>query len=61
MHGQHKVRGLSWHPSPENMDWLKAEVERRGGGRGVQSAILDEALALYRKTVRAEQEREEGE
>jgi non-ribosomal peptide synthetase component F len=45
MTGKNKTRLVGWHPSdPALVDWLDAEVERRGGGRGAQSAILDEAL-----------------
>jgi hypothetical protein len=43
--GKNKTRLVGWHPSdPELVAWLDAEIERRGGGRGAQSAILDEAL-----------------
>ena len=46
MAGKNKTRLVGWHPSdPSAVDWLDAEIERRGGGRGAQSAILDEALA----------------
>jgi hypothetical protein len=39
------TRVVGWHPrSARLVEWLAAEVERRGGGRGVQSDILDEAL-----------------
>ena len=49
MPGQNKTPLIGWHPaSPDLVAWLEAEVERRGGGRGVRSAILDEALAEYR-------------
>ena len=44
---RNKTRLVGWHPSADNVAWLDAEVERRGGARGVQSAILDEALAAY--------------
>jgi hypothetical protein len=45
MAGKHKTRLVGWHPSdPQLVGWLDAEIERRGGGRGAQSAILDEAL-----------------
>ena len=50
MAGKNKTRLVGWHPAdPAAVDWLNTEIERRGGGRGVQSAILDEALAGYRE------------
>lgn len=45
--GRNKTRLVGWHPSAGLVAWLDAEIERRGGGRGVQSAILEEALASY--------------
>lgn len=42
---------VGWHPSAGLSAWLEAEVQRRGGGRGVRSAILEEALAAYRDAV----------
>jgi hypothetical protein len=45
MTGRNKTRLVGWHPSdPALVDWLDAEIGRRGGGRGAQSAILDEVL-----------------
>ena len=45
MTGKNKTRLVGWHPSdPAAVDWLDTEIGRRGGGRGAQSAILDEAL-----------------
>ena len=45
MTGRNKTRLVGWHPSdPQLVGWLDGEIERRGGGRGAQSAILDEAL-----------------
>ena len=45
MTGRNKTRLVGWHPSdPALVGWLDAEIERRGGGRGAQSTILDEAL-----------------
>lgn len=39
---------VGWHPSSADLvARLEAEVERRGGGRGVRSALLDEALSQY--------------
>jgi hypothetical protein len=59
--GKHKTRLVGWHPSdPALVGWLDAEIERRGGGRGVQSAILDEALAEYRARRTATQEQDAG-
>jgi hypothetical protein len=47
MPGKNKTPLLGWHPkSAEHLAWLEAEVERRGGERGVKSELLDEALAL---------------
>jgi hypothetical protein len=54
--GRNKTRLVGWHPSdPSLIAWLDAEVERRGGGRGVRSAVLDEALAAYRKQAETTQ------
>lgn len=45
---RNKTRLVGWHPSSAGLvAALDAEIERRGGGRGVQSAILDEALARF--------------
>lgn len=54
MTGKNATPLVGWHPSADLVAWLEAEVERRGGGRGVRSAILEEALAEYRD--RREQE-----
>lgn len=54
MTGKNATPLVGWHPSPENVAWLDAEVERRGGGRGVRSAILEEALAVYRDILETE-------
>jgi hypothetical protein len=54
MTGKNKTRLVGWHPSdPALVAWLDAEIERRGGGRGAQSAILDEALARHRAETEA--------
>jgi hypothetical protein len=47
MPGKNSTPLVGWHPRADLVAWLEAEVERRGGGRGVRSAILDEALAAY--------------
>jgi hypothetical protein len=61
MTGRNKTRLVGWHPSdPALVDWLDAEIERRGGGRGIQSAILDEALAEYRARRTGSQEKDAG-
>jgi hypothetical protein len=61
MTGKNKTRLVGWHPSdPALVGWLDAEIERRGGGRGAQSAILDEALAEYRARRTATQEQDAG-
>ena len=60
MAGRNKTRLVGWHPSdPATVAWLDAEIERRGGGRGAQSAILDDALTEYRARRAAAQEQEE--
>jgi hypothetical protein len=46
---RNKTPLVGWHPSAGLVAWLDAEVERRGGGRGVRSAILEEALDDYRR------------
>lgn len=51
MTGKNLTPLVGWHPSPGLVAWLDEEVERRGGGRGIRSAILEEALASYRETV----------
>jgi hypothetical protein len=48
MTGKNKTPLIGWHPRPDLVAWLKAEVKRRGGKRGVQSDILDEALDVLR-------------
>ncbi len=54
MTGRNKTPLIGWHPaSADLVAWFEAEVERRGGGRGVRSAILDEALEAYRAVVDA--------
>lgn len=47
MPGKNKTPLLGWHPPAELLAWFNAEVERRGGGRGVKSEILTEALETY--------------
>lgn len=48
MAGKNKTPLVGWHPkSAGHVAWLQAEVERRGGGRGVRSALLDEMLACF--------------
>lgn len=44
--GRNLTRLVGWHPAADLVTWLDAETERRGGGRGTQSAILEEALAV---------------
>ena len=52
MTGKNKTPLVGWHPkSPDDLAWLEAEVGRRGGGRGVRSALLDEMLAAYRQAA----------
>ncbi len=61
MTGKNKTRLVGWHPSdPALVEWLDAEIGRRGGGRGAQSAILDEALAEYRARRAAGQQQDAG-
>lgn len=48
MPGKNKTPLLGWHPkSAELLARLEAAVRQRGGGRGVRSAILEEALSEY--------------
>jgi hypothetical protein len=47
-HGVHKNPFLGWNPPAEDSAWLEAEVQRRGGGRGIRTALLNEALADLR-------------
>ena len=44
MTGKNSTPLVGWHPPAGLTSRLRAEVEERGGGRGVQSAILTEAL-----------------
>lgn len=50
MHGEHKTPLLGWHPkSAEDLAWVRAEAECRGGrGKGALARLLDEALADLR-------------
>ena len=52
MTGKNSTRMVGWHPSADHVAWLEAEIERRGGCRGVQSTILDEALSEYREHIK---------
>ena len=47
--GWNKTPLVGWHPSAELVAWLKAEEKRRGSGKGVRSAILNEALDALRE------------
>jgi hypothetical protein len=51
MPGKNKTRLVGWHPSPDLVAWLDAEIARRGGGRGVQTEILDAALAAHKQAA----------
>jgi hypothetical protein len=51
--GKNATPLVGWHPSAGLVAWLDAEVQRRGGGRGVRSEILEEALAAYRDGTEA--------
>jgi hypothetical protein len=54
MPGKNKTRLLGWHPSSaEDEAWVRAEAEKQG--RGALARMLDEALALYRKTLAGEE------
>jgi len=53
MTGKNLTPLVGWHPSADLVAWLDEEVERRGGGRGTRSAILEEALAAHRDTIEA--------
>jgi len=47
MTGKNATPLVGWHPPADLAGRLRAEVEERGGGRGVQSAILTEALSKW--------------
>jgi hypothetical protein len=51
--GKNATPLVGWHPSAGLVAWLDAEVERRGGGRGVRSGILEEALARLKEAAEA--------
>lgn len=59
MTGRNKTPLVGWHPSAGLVAWLNAEVERRGGGRGVRSVILEEALAAYAESRESRSPRED--
>lgn len=54
MTGKNTTPLVGWHPSAGLVAWLDTETERRGGARGVRSAILEEALATYRDILETE-------
>jgi hypothetical protein len=54
MTGKNKTPLVGWHPSPGLVAWLDEETERRGGTRGMRSAILEEALATLRDILETE-------
>jgi hypothetical protein len=58
--GRNKTRMVGWHPSAGLVARLDAEVKSRGGGRGAQSAILEEALNAYLPPAREEPPRSRG-
>lgn len=45
---RNKTPLVGWHPPAPEYEWLNAEIEARGGGRGVKSDILTEALQMLR-------------
>ncbi len=47
MTGKNATPLIGWHPPVALVARLKAAVKRRGGGRGVQSEILTEALEAH--------------
>ena len=47
MTGKNKTPTVGWHPPADVVSRLRAQVEKRGGGRGVQSAILTQALSEW--------------
>jgi len=49
---KNKTPLVGWHPPADRLAWLLAEEERRGGGKGVRSAILNEALDALREALR---------
>lgn len=44
MRSRNKTPLLGWHPPAELLARVEAEVERRGGARGVKSEVLSEAV-----------------
>ena len=48
--GRNKVPKLSWHPPAELGEWARAEAARRGR-RVALSAMLTDALRLYREVL----------
>lgn len=58
--GKNATPLVGWHPSAGLVAWLDAEVERRGGGRGTRSAILEEALARLKEAAEASRRDDAG-
>lgn len=47
MVGKHNNPVLGWRPPLTLKSRFEAEVKRRGGGRGIKTAALNEALANW--------------
>ena len=47
MPGKNNTPPVGWHPPADQVSRLRAKVKERGGGRGVQSAILTQALSEW--------------
>jgi hypothetical protein len=61
MTGKNKTRMVGWHPKSADLAaWIDAQIERRGGGRGAQSDILEEAMSEYRARHDQEQTQRKG-
>jgi hypothetical protein len=51
MTGKNKTPLVGWHPPADLLAQLQAEEQRRGGGKGVRSDILNQALREHLKRL----------
>jgi hypothetical protein len=49
--GKNKTPLVGWHPPAGLLAQLKAEEQRRGGGKGIRSDILNQALRAHLKRL----------